>query len=124
MGRLIPAGTGLAAYKQLKVIVEADEERATSPAREPLDGGGQRGVALARRSPKPRPASPSCGGVRGFLLLNSTRLVKRAATLGFTDARSAFARGRERRHERQRRHGRTLGERPRPAWLSGGTSTA
>ena len=34
MGRLIPAGTGLPAYKQLKVVVEgdADEERYPSPA--------------------------------------------------------------------------------------------
>jgi DNA-directed RNA polymerase subunit beta' len=34
MGRLIPAGTGLSAYKNLKVIVEGDgEERYTSHAR-------------------------------------------------------------------------------------------
>ena len=32
MGRLIPAGTGLPPYKQLKVVVEGDEERyATRP---------------------------------------------------------------------------------------------
>jgi DNA-directed RNA polymerase subunit beta' len=31
MGRLIPAGTGLAAYKQLKVVVEGDEERFVAP---------------------------------------------------------------------------------------------
>jgi DNA-directed RNA polymerase subunit beta' len=30
MGRLIPAGTGLSAYKQLKVVVEGDEERYVS----------------------------------------------------------------------------------------------
>jgi DNA-directed RNA polymerase subunit beta' len=32
MGRLIPAGTGLPPYKQLKMIVEGDEERFTAPA--------------------------------------------------------------------------------------------
>jgi DNA-directed RNA polymerase subunit beta' len=31
MGRLIPAGTGLAAYKQLKLVVEGDEERFSTP---------------------------------------------------------------------------------------------
>jgi DNA-directed RNA polymerase subunit beta' len=42
MGRLIPAGTGLAAYRQLKMVVEADEERyvpstpAARPAETPL----------------------------------------------------------------------------------------
>ena len=34
MGRLIPAGTGISAYKNLKVIVEGDsEERYAAPAR-------------------------------------------------------------------------------------------
>jgi DNA-directed RNA polymerase subunit beta' len=33
MGRLIPAGTGLPAYKTLRVIVEGDEERGYTPAR-------------------------------------------------------------------------------------------
>ncbi len=54
MGRLIPAGTGLPAYKQLKVIVEggAEEERYPSPAA-PQTGrscahGRQRGVAVGR----------------------------------------------------------------------------
>ena len=32
MGRLIPAGTGLPAYKQLKVVVEDDDERYATPA--------------------------------------------------------------------------------------------
>jgi DNA-directed RNA polymerase subunit beta' len=32
MGRLIPAGTGLPAYKQLKLIVEGEEERYPTPA--------------------------------------------------------------------------------------------
>jgi DNA-directed RNA polymerase subunit beta' len=31
MGRLIPAGTGLPAYKQLKVVVEGEEERFAPP---------------------------------------------------------------------------------------------
>ena len=43
MGRLIPAGTGLAAYKQLKVVVEGDDESAT-PRRAPApDRGGPHG---------------------------------------------------------------------------------
>ena len=33
MGRLIPAGTGLPAYRKLRVIVEGDEERGYTPAR-------------------------------------------------------------------------------------------
>jgi DNA-directed RNA polymerase subunit beta' len=37
MGRLIPAGTGLAAYKQLKVVVEGDEERFVAPAPRPVE---------------------------------------------------------------------------------------
>ena len=37
MGRLIPAGTGLAAYKQLKVVVEGDEERFVAPAPRPAE---------------------------------------------------------------------------------------
>jgi DNA-directed RNA polymerase subunit beta' len=37
MGRLIPAGTGLAAYKQLKVVVEGDEERFVPPAPRPTE---------------------------------------------------------------------------------------
>jgi hypothetical protein len=32
MGRLIPAGTGLPPYRQLKVIVEGEEERYAPPA--------------------------------------------------------------------------------------------
>ena len=35
MGRLIPAGTGLAAYKKLSVIVEGEEERYTMPRNAP-----------------------------------------------------------------------------------------
>jgi len=35
MGRLIPAGTGLAAYKKLNVIVEAEEDRYTIPRESP-----------------------------------------------------------------------------------------
>jgi DNA-directed RNA polymerase subunit beta' len=31
MGRLIPAGTGLTAYKQLKLVVEGEEERFSTP---------------------------------------------------------------------------------------------
>ena len=42
MGRLIPAGTGLSAYKQLKVVVEGDEERYVSAAASPR-GNGARG---------------------------------------------------------------------------------
>jgi DNA-directed RNA polymerase subunit beta' len=34
MGRLIPAGTGLAAYKKLNIVVDADEERGYTPPRE------------------------------------------------------------------------------------------
>jgi DNA-directed RNA polymerase subunit beta' len=37
MGRLIPAGTGLAAYKVLKVVVEGDEERFAPPAPRPAE---------------------------------------------------------------------------------------
>jgi DNA-directed RNA polymerase subunit beta' len=37
MGRLIPAGTGLAAYKVLKVVVEGDEERFAPPAPRPTE---------------------------------------------------------------------------------------
>ena len=37
MGRLIPAGTGLAAYKALKVVVEGDEERFIPPAPRPTE---------------------------------------------------------------------------------------
>jgi DNA-directed RNA polymerase subunit beta' len=37
MGRLIPAGTGLPAYKQLKVIVEGEEERFAPPAPRPAE---------------------------------------------------------------------------------------
>jgi len=37
MGRLIPAGTGLSAYKQLKVVVEGDEERYVSPSPRPAE---------------------------------------------------------------------------------------
>jgi DNA-directed RNA polymerase subunit beta' len=37
MGRLIPAGTGLAAYKQLKVVVEGDEERYAPPPPRPTE---------------------------------------------------------------------------------------
>jgi len=37
MGRLIPAGTGLPAYKQLKVIVEGEEERFAPPAPRPTE---------------------------------------------------------------------------------------
>ena len=33
MGRLIPAGTGISAYKQLRVIVEGDDERGYTPTR-------------------------------------------------------------------------------------------
>ena len=33
MGRLIPAGTGLAAYKKLSVVVEAEEERGYAQTR-------------------------------------------------------------------------------------------
>ncbi|MGO8995822.1 MAG: DNA-directed RNA polymerase subunit beta', partial [Polyangiaceae bacterium] len=33
MGRLIPAGTGINAYRQLRVIVEGDDERGYAPAR-------------------------------------------------------------------------------------------
>jgi DNA-directed RNA polymerase subunit beta' len=35
MGRLIPAGTGLAAYKKLNVVVEADDEHYTIPRESP-----------------------------------------------------------------------------------------
>ena len=31
MGRLIPAGTGLPAYKQLKLVIEGEEERFSTP---------------------------------------------------------------------------------------------
>ena len=31
MGRLIPAGTGLPAYKQLKLVIEGEEERFSAP---------------------------------------------------------------------------------------------
>jgi DNA-directed RNA polymerase subunit beta' len=37
MGRLIPAGTGLPPYRQLKVIVEGDEERFAPPAPRPAE---------------------------------------------------------------------------------------
>jgi DNA-directed RNA polymerase subunit beta' len=37
MGRLIPAGTGLPPYRQLKVIVEGDEERYATPAPRPTE---------------------------------------------------------------------------------------
>jgi DNA-directed RNA polymerase subunit beta' len=37
MGRLIPAGTGLAAYKALKVVVEGDEERYAPPPPRPTE---------------------------------------------------------------------------------------
>jgi DNA-directed RNA polymerase subunit beta' len=37
MGRLIPAGTGLPPYRQLKVIVDGDEERFTAPAPRPTE---------------------------------------------------------------------------------------
>jgi DNA-directed RNA polymerase subunit beta' len=37
MGRLIPAGTGLPAYKQLKVIVEGEEERYAAPVPRPAE---------------------------------------------------------------------------------------
>jgi DNA-directed RNA polymerase subunit beta' len=37
MGRLIPAGTGLPAYKQLKVVVEGEEERFAPPAPRPTE---------------------------------------------------------------------------------------
>jgi DNA-directed RNA polymerase subunit beta' len=33
MGRLIPAGTGITAYKSLRIIVEGEEERGYTPAR-------------------------------------------------------------------------------------------
>jgi len=36
MGRLIPAGTGLTAYKQLKVVVDGDDERYVTPAPRPV----------------------------------------------------------------------------------------
>jgi DNA-directed RNA polymerase subunit beta' len=35
MGRLIPAGTGLAAYKKLGIIVEAEEDRYSIPRESP-----------------------------------------------------------------------------------------
>ena len=35
MGRLIPAGTGLAAYKKLNVVVEAEEDRFAIPTDSP-----------------------------------------------------------------------------------------
>ena len=37
MGRLIPAGTGLPPYRQLKVVVEGDEERFAPPAPRPTE---------------------------------------------------------------------------------------
>jgi DNA-directed RNA polymerase subunit beta' len=37
MGRLIPAGTGLGAYKKLKVVIEGDEERYAPPAPRPVE---------------------------------------------------------------------------------------
>jgi DNA-directed RNA polymerase subunit beta' len=37
MGRLIPAGTGLPPYRQLKVIVEGDDERFAPPAPRPAE---------------------------------------------------------------------------------------
>jgi DNA-directed RNA polymerase subunit beta' len=43
MGRLIPAGTGLPAYKQLKVVVDGDEERYVAPSVTPA----------AARAPEP-----------------------------------------------------------------------
>ena len=48
MGRLIPAGTGLAAYKQLNVIVEGDENAATPRRVRRPDAlvCGERGVIL------------------------------------------------------------------------------
>jgi DNA-directed RNA polymerase subunit beta' len=37
MGRLIPAGTGLPPYKQLKVVIEGEEERFAPPAPRPTE---------------------------------------------------------------------------------------
>ena len=72
MGRLIPAGTGLPAYKQLKVVVEggADEERYPSPAApraaRSRAHGGQRGVARQQHGVlPPRTRRPSAQRVRG-----------------------------------------------------------
>ena len=38
MGRLIPAGTGLTAYRSLRVIVEGEEERGYAPPRHVAPG--------------------------------------------------------------------------------------
>jgi DNA-directed RNA polymerase subunit beta' len=56
MGRLIPAGTGLGAYKRLHVEVEPGEveELPAPPAAVPLESGGGAG-AVAKGPPPPRP---------------------------------------------------------------------
>ena len=92
MGRLIPAGTGLPAYKQLKVIVEGDEERFAPPAR-------------ARPRQPCRRSTKSKAGHAPLLLERGAASPRRRCSHGSPSARRAFGQARTRMQPRTRARG-------------------